>query len=157
VHIFAGIDSFKGRDSDDAEEAAEPVFELAVEGYVDQSGLIEVIPDDLSPDHLLPYADEEAAREALAAGEISAYYVIPADYVERGELAYVYPHATPLVEDGQEWVILWTLLVNLLDGDMELASQVWNPMDLWSTWRPSRKRLARTMRYRRTSPATSRR
>jgi ABC-2 type transport system permease protein len=132
VLIFAGIDFFKGRDSDDAEEAAEPVFELAVEGYVDQSGLIEVIPDDLSPDHLLPYADEEAAREALAAGEISAYYVIPADYVERGELAYVYPHATPLVEDGQEWVILWTLLVNLLDGDMELASQVWNPMDLWS-------------------------
>jgi ABC-2 type transport system permease protein len=133
VLVFAGIGLVRGRASDDADASSDPTLELAVEGYVDQAGLIEVIPDDLPPGHLLPYADEDAARQALEAGEISAYYVIPGDYVERGELAYVYPDVTPLIEDGQEWVIRWTLLVNLLGGDMEQAGQVWNPMDLWST------------------------
>ena len=107
--------------------------ELQVEGYVDQSGLIRTIPDALPPDHLLAYANEDQAKVALAAGEIAAYYIIPADYVETGEVFYVYPDTTPLLSDGQEWVMLRTLLENLV-GDAELAQVVWDPMHLeWTS------------------------
>jgi ABC-2 type transport system permease protein len=115
-------------DNDNTPVAAEP-FQLAVEGYVDQSGLIQVIPPDVPDDHLLAYADEESAREALESGEITRYYLIPADYILTGELFYVYPDGTPLISDGQDWLILRTLLVNLVDGDLALADRIWNPMN----------------------------
>ena len=122
----------------DAEGSASPSPtpdrpDLEVEGYVDQSGLIRTIPDVIPPDHLLAYADEDQAKLALASGEIAAYYIIPADYVETGELFYVYPDTTPLLSDGQEWVMLRTLLDNLV-GDAELAEVVWDPMHLeWTS------------------------
>jgi ABC-2 type transport system permease protein len=103
--------------------------EIEVEGYVDQSGLIRTIPETIPPGHLLSYAGEEQAKQALSSGEISAYYVIPADYLETGELFYVYPDTKPLLSSGQEWVMRRTLLENLV-GDAELADMVWNPINL---------------------------
>lgn len=103
--------------------------ELKVEGYVDHSGLIRNIPADIG-DKLLAYADEGSAREALDAGDITAYYIVPEDYVEKGEFVYVYPDLSGFSPKGQSWVMRWTLLVNLLDGDVGRARQVWNPMDL---------------------------
>jgi len=102
----------------------------AAEGYVDQSGLIHAVPSVIPPGHLLAFANETQAQGALASGRISAYYVIPADYVERGELFYVYPDSRPLTADGQEWRMVTTLFVNLLGGDEGLAQRVWNPVDL---------------------------
>jgi len=101
-----------------------------IEGYVDQSGLIESIPDSVPRGRLLAYASEEQARQALAAGQIAAYYVIPADYIETGELFYVYPDGKSLTSDGQEWLMLRALLTNLLGGDDDLAQWVWDPIDL---------------------------
>jgi ABC-2 type transport system permease protein len=131
ILIFAGVTLIKG-DSPDSGQAAPhaETFQLEVEGYVDHSGLITVIPQSLPRGHLLAYADEEQAQQALATGDITAYYVIPEDYVERGEMFYVYPDTTSLTSDGQEWVMLRALLTNLLDGNDELADRVWNPVDL---------------------------
>ena len=103
--------------------------EIEVEGYVDLSGLIHTIPDTIPPGHLLAYAGEEQAKQALASGKIAAYYVIPADYLETGELFYVYPDTKPLLSGGQEWVMRRTLLENLV-GDADLADMVWNPINL---------------------------
>jgi len=103
--------------------------ELKVEGYVDHSGLIRNIPADIG-DKLLAYTDEGSARQALDAGDITAYYIVPEDYVERGEFVYVYPDLSGFTPKGQSWVMRWALLVNLLDGDVERARQVSNPMDL---------------------------
>jgi ABC-2 type transport system permease protein len=103
--------------------------ELKVEGYVDHSGLIRNIPTDIA-DKLLSYADEGSAREALDAGDITAYYVVPEDYVARGEFVYVYPDLSGFTPKGQSPVMRWTLLVNLLDGDVERARRVSNPMEL---------------------------
>lgn len=105
-------------------------FEFKVEGYVDPGGLIQTIPADVPPDILLAYPDEESARKALEAGEITAYYVVPPDYVERGEIVYVHPEANPISSGGQTWLIRWVMSVNLLGGDTERASLVWNPMDI---------------------------
>jgi len=104
--------------------------DLGVEGFVDHAGMIKTIPEDLPPGHLLPYVNEDLAAQALEEGEISAYYIIPEDYIASGEFIYVHPNSSPLSSNGKDWVMSWTLLVNMLDGDMELASRIWNPMDL---------------------------
>lgn len=108
-------------------------FHLEIEGYVDYSGLIDTIPEGIPDGNLLAYDGEAQAHQALDTGEIAAYYVIPEDYVERGEIYYVYPDSRPLTANGQQWVILKTLLVNLVGGDGKLAELVWDPMNLQVT------------------------
>ncbi len=105
------------------------VVEQVGEGYVDQGGLISTLPSDIPSDWLTEYPDEAAAQAVLEAEEISAYYVIPADYVETGEIIYAQLEYNimggSVNTDGMQWI----LLVNLLDGDTELAAQVWKPFD----------------------------
>ena len=40
---------------------------------------------------------------------------------------YVHPKVNPIAEGGQDWVMRWTLYVNMLDGDMQMASNIWHP------------------------------
>ena len=100
---------------------------LETEGFVDRSGLIHTISKDLQ-DYLLPYESETQAQQALAAGKITAYYVVPEDYLARGKVDYVYLDNKSNLSDGQSWVIKKTLNINLLAGDLELADQIWNPI-----------------------------
>lgn len=58
-------------------------------GYVDQSGLFPD-PGDMR-EVFTPFADEAAAEAALNAGEIDVYYVIPADYLDTGDVTLVMP------------------------------------------------------------------
>lgn len=55
-------------------------------GYVDHSGLLSPEPPPPYADEFIPYADEETARAALLAKEISSYAVLPADYVQTGRV-----------------------------------------------------------------------
>ncbi len=102
------------------------------EGYVDEGGLIKVLPADIPSGWLTEYPDEAAAQAALEAEEITAYYIIPADYVETGDIAYVTLRHNPISDrvntDGMEWILLTNLL-----GDVELAAEVWNPLDVQVT------------------------
>jgi ABC-2 type transport system permease protein len=130
IVVFAVLTFLRGDGDGGAGATPDPgPPEIQVEGYVDQSGLIRVIPDAIPAGHLLSYPGEEQAQQALASGEITAYYLIPADYLERGELFYVYPDSKPLLSGGQEWVIMRALVENLA-GDPELASIVWDPVRL---------------------------
>jgi ABC-2 type transport system permease protein len=131
ILIFAGVRIIKGGSTDSGDATSSTgTFGLKVEGYVDQSGLISVIPADIPADHLVAYVDEEQAQQALESGEIAAYYIVPEDYVETGGIFYVYPDTTPLTSGGQAWLMRRTLLLNLLGGNAELANQVWDPMNL---------------------------
>ena len=64
-------------------------------GYVDNSGLLSdpvPAPKPEPPDRpvaMQPFATEAAARSALEAGQIQAYYVLPADYRSSGKLSVV--------------------------------------------------------------------
>lgn len=104
-----------------------------VEGYVDHSGIIARLPADVPADRLGRYADEQAANQALAQGEIEAYYVVPADYLATGKLVYVHPQANLTTRPTTVGVMQWTLLVNMLGGDMERAARVWSPMQITAT------------------------
>jgi ABC-2 type transport system permease protein len=102
-------------------------YQIEREGFVDYSGLITTISEDMRGD-LISFENETQANQALQAGEISSYYIVPVDYLERGEVQYVYPDSKPYLSDGQQWVIKWTLNLNLLRGNLDLADQIWNPI-----------------------------
>jgi len=112
-------------------DAAKQVEEgvCPAEGYVDKSGLVKVLPVDISPGLLTEYATEETGQASLEAEEIAAYYIIAADYVATGAVTYVTPQYNPISDDVNMDSIEWILLVNLL-GDTELVAKVRNPFDL---------------------------
>ena len=56
-----------------------------VKGLVDETGLFGAV------DSLRLFDDEASATAALEAGEINTYYIIPADYIETGEVIQVMP------------------------------------------------------------------
>ena len=100
------------------------------EGFVDQSGLIETIPDYVSEDDLRAYQDEASAKSALLSGEISAYYLIPEDYLASGQVVFVSSDFNPMDAFRGGSLIDQVLQVNLLEGDIHLANIVTNPFAL---------------------------
>ncbi len=64
-------------------------------GYVDNAGVLTKPLPPLSDEgdkliNLVPYATTDAARSALKAGHIQAYYVVPTDYRETGQVELIY-------------------------------------------------------------------
>jgi ABC-2 type transport system permease protein len=96
------------------------------EGFVDPAGLIREVP----PAGLREYANEPAVTAALEAGEISAYYLIPADYLATGEVVYVQANFNPFSILSEGATIQQVLRVNLLQGDEQLAGLIAEPYDL---------------------------
>jgi len=106
-----------GADADaSAQQAVAPVQEAtAAVGYVDQAGLLAAVP---VPDALRAYGDEAEAAAALRAGQVSAFYVIPADYRESGSVRYVsrtLPTSRP--ESGFMEMLLANALVAEVGGE----------------------------------------
>jgi ABC-2 type transport system permease protein len=132
VLIFLGASALRGDALSEftGSGATSDKSELQVEGYVDHSGLIQAIPEDIPSDNLVAYPDEASAHQALRAGEVSAYYVIPADYVESGDLIYINPDYNWTSNKGQSWVMVRTITANLLDNEPERIEEFWNVMDV---------------------------
>jgi ABC-2 type transport system permease protein len=68
------------------EEPGAAPSELPAIGLVDEAGLIAEIPVGLPPGLFVPFANEAAAREALAAEDVEQVVVIPSDYVATGKI-----------------------------------------------------------------------
>lgn len=98
------------------------------EGFVDPGGLVQQLPSFAPQEHWIAYPSEAAARQALQAGEIAAFFLISPDYLTSGEIVYVRPEINPLDEGGQARLLERILLVNLLGGDEKLASLLQNPL-----------------------------
>lgn len=65
-------------------------------GYVDKAGIFAGMdPSQFEPLPVIAYPDEASARAALAAGQIQAFYVISADYLQTGEVQQYYWNRTP--------------------------------------------------------------
>ncbi len=128
---FFVISVVRGYDAGTSSSAApSQENELISEGYVDEANIISSLPEDVSPEHLRAFASIDQAAQALEVGDIEGYYIIPEDYLNSGEFIYVSPDRTPLSSGGQEWIMRWTLTVNMLGGDVERASKVWELVDL---------------------------
>lgn len=95
-------------------------------GYVDYAGLLAptvrpLLEEDEDFVEMRAFPDETAARAALENEEIQAYYVLPADYVETGEVALFY-----LTEQPSELVqsdFTRFLRANLLVGQPEAVQR----------------------------------
>lgn len=130
--LFMGISYLNQRNPQALENiVSAPSAETESEGYVDYSGIIQSLPADIPPDRLIPYPDEEAANRAIENGEISGYYIIPADVIESGEMTLVkLDFSSSSSDDQSDWAMRWTFYVNLLGGDESLATRVNSPMDV---------------------------
>ncbi len=106
-------------DSEPGEQA-----DVGVDGYVDLSGLIVALPEDVDPKQLLAFEQEADAKAALEAGEIGGYFLIPADYLQSGELGVVRDDYSLFSSDSRDWIMRWTLIYNLLGRDLEQAQRV---------------------------------
>jgi ABC-2 type transport system permease protein len=113
---------------------------VQTEGYVDQSGIIKEIPASVQPGLLVAFPDEASAVQALTDGKISAYYIIPADYIQSGKITYIRSDFNPLGSSGQSALLDWLLQVNMLGGNIQLATLINGP----KTWRryPYQPRLS---------------
>ncbi len=84
-------------------------------GYVDQSGLIRSLPDAI-PAHLFrPYPDVQSAERALENGEIGAYYLVPEDYRESGDVRRISPELPTAPSDTQ---LFDRILISNLTADL---------------------------------------
>jgi ABC-2 type transport system permease protein len=129
ILAFSAIAILGGRSGNTPQSAASsPSNDLKAEGYVDYSGLIKQIPADIPANVLLPFPDENSARDAFNSGEISSYYVIPQDFIQSGELIYINPDYSPVNSSGQTWVMRQTLVFNLLDSNQQLDQVFWQPI-----------------------------
>jgi ABC-2 type transport system permease protein len=100
------------------------------EGYVDGSGIITEIPSSVPAGLFVLFPSEVSAQQALARAEISAYYVVPVDYIQTGKITYVQSDFNPLGSSGKSGLFEWILRVNLLGGDAQVASLVNGPLNL---------------------------
>lgn len=72
---------------------------LPIIGLVDAAHLIQSAPPDFPEDAFVRFADEATARAALEADEVVQYVVIPANYVDIGELT-VFDKDFRLLQEG---------------------------------------------------------
>jgi ABC-2 type transport system permease protein len=97
-------------------------------GYVDRADLIEEIPEPVPSDAFRRYPDVTAAQAALEQGEIGAYYVVPSDYRETGEIERVSPRFPTAPPDTDAFN--WVLVRNLFPGsDRERVRRLRWPFD----------------------------
>lgn len=135
--IYAGI-NWINRSQGNGEGAPNPiagigeVFEQPEDnrpqGFVDPGGLIRSYPGGSLPEDLIAYADEESAQFDLDSGRISAYYLIPPDYLSNGRLNVYVKEFSLMNSGGQSWRLHNILTYNLLDEDLELLEFVQSPI-----------------------------
>jgi ABC-2 type transport system permease protein len=128
IWLFTGGFTVGGPEEPPLQALQETAQQDQTIGYVDRAGLIEEIPDPI-PDHAFrAYPDVDAADAALERDEIAAYYIVPEDYRESGEVERVsarFPAAPP--DTGTfDWVLLRNLFA---EADQQRVRRLRWPFD----------------------------
>ncbi len=82
-------------------------------GYVDEAHLLNDFPPDFPQEILQAYPDEATAQAALDTGDLARYYVIPADYIEKGDVVLVNNQFAPFSHLAGEDLMRHLLTYNL--------------------------------------------
>ncbi len=99
-----------------------------VEGYIDQAGIINDIPDWVEEDRLIEYFSKDEADQAAIEGKIIGYYIIEENYLETGAIQYIREDFNPLSAMDSTWIIDETIKFNLLDSNQQLYEKYSNPI-----------------------------
>jgi ABC-2 type transport system permease protein len=118
IWAFGGGFTAGAPDEQPFQDLTEDAAQDRVIGYVDRAGLIEKIPEPVPADAFVSYADVKAAAAALERGDIEAYYIVPEDYPQTGEIERVSDRFPTSPPDAQtfEWVLIGNLFP---DADQE--------------------------------------
>ncbi|MFZ0548038.1 MAG: ABC transporter permease [Candidatus Promineifilaceae bacterium] len=96
IILVGAITLLQGKDSAEADTGNTNLPTQPV-GYVDQSSLLGQ-PESFAG-IFVAYPDETAARAAIQSGEISAYYLVPADYLATGQVTRYAEQISLIVND----------------------------------------------------------
>lgn len=100
------------------------------DGFIDQAGIITEIPEWVGEDYLTEYSSEAAARQAAINSEINGYYLIPADFIQTGDIRFVSPDFSPLTALDSTWTITTTIDYNLVGADPIRLQAFQNPVQV---------------------------
>ncbi|PKO04857.1 MAG: hypothetical protein CVU41_14745 [Chloroflexi bacterium HGW-Chloroflexi-3] len=92
-------------------------------GLMDETKTITEIPDELK-DRIKFYSNQEAANLELDSGVIKAFYFIPGDYVQKGEIVVYRPDFNPLSAGDDNYVIERLINSALLSENPEIMNLV---------------------------------
>ncbi|MBI4674679.1 MAG: ABC transporter permease [Chloroflexi bacterium] len=95
--------------------------EVQTIGYVDDSGILESVPDAETYQHFARYANQEDAQRALEAKQIAGFFWIPPNYLKSGRVTYYTPErSNGATNDAlmERWLV-W----NLAQGEGALVAQ----------------------------------
>lgn len=129
VMVISGLQKKGGADTAALGNLFMPHSEPALEGYVDMSGLMQVVPPGYE-ELLKVYVTEAEATEAVQSGEITAFYLIPRDYIASGEITYVRPDFNPLGGSEQSSSIHALVAFNLAEQQPDLAYRLQDPLNI---------------------------
>jgi ABC-2 type transport system permease protein len=100
-----------------------------VEGFVDEAGLILEIPANASED-IRQYPNNAEANTAIKNGEINAYYRLPVDFLESGQLYYYRNDFNPMAGLDRSAIFQQVINYNLLGRDAQLTGRFNQPVQL---------------------------
>lgn len=106
------------------EEEEELVAIEPTTGYVDEAGIIATFPEDFPEDLLGAYPDRETAQAALQAGDLTSYYVVPADFAQSPDLILVQRQFSPIQLSDREENDFHHLVLYNLTGSVEVARTI---------------------------------
>ena len=89
-------------------------------GLVDNSGIIKTIPEEFNSSLQL-YVSQTEANQSLENDQIKAFYVIPADYIQKGEISVYHTDFNPLSAEGDNYIIENILNFNLVSDQGEIG------------------------------------
>jgi len=115
----------------DASTSGEAIVsaDMPAMAYVDEAGLLQRMPPEIPAGALEAFPSQEAARAALVRGEITQFYVIPADFMASGEVVLIVDKFAPLSTMTSHELMRYLLSANLLDDPARAAALV---EPLWS-------------------------
>lgn len=127
ILIFAGVTMINNQQGGQDASPLEGVGQLfdspgdtRPQGYTDLSGLIKTFPSDWDAQMMIEFPTESEARAALDAGTISAYYLIPPDYLQSGEVTVYTPTFDLIQSQSQSEALAMLIEYNLLSASPNL-------------------------------------
>jgi len=128
--LTIGTQTIGERAIEEAEEQASSVeYQAKINrrvGYVDQADLITEIPPWIPEDFFQKYQDVSGAEDALRAGKIQQFYVLPADFMFTGKYELIDQEYQPMRSTNNAEIFEEVITTNLIQGE-ELGTLLDNP------------------------------
>ncbi|PKN85059.1 MAG: hypothetical protein CVU46_12325 [Chloroflexi bacterium HGW-Chloroflexi-8] len=101
-----------------------PKNEVKIFGLVDQSGIIQEIPDNYQ-DLFVIYPNQPEGEMSLKSGKIAGFYVIDPDYVNNGKVVLIKTDFDPLGDD-LSWQLENMITEQILRNDPQIVNRIQN-------------------------------